>query len=280
MRQFDSPVSQFRYDLQKAGEKSLAFETEGHFYQLSSIYGETDLVPCFKRCKLQSGFYALVSPRYEGQTFLEIAYQCSYCDSMQVKVYNIEKARQYSEQEKMFLSMLVNDVMLKRSQEDPEEYEKRKKSDIWKRSYEEKERMDDRPNLRKILQPGPNDGLRIKIGSESYEIASLFGETNLIPCPNKCVQQRGIYAVVTPKIEEQPYIQILYQCDACEQIQVKNYDIRDLYQYSKDEYNFNVIMVQDIFIPRGKLGALELSQRKKIDIIVDKTNLTVKKITI
>ena len=151
MRQFDSPVSQFRYDLQKAGEKSLAFESEGHFYQLSSIYGETDLVPCFKRCKLQSGFYALVSPRYEEQTFLEIAYQCSYCDSMQVKVYNIEKARQYSEQEKMFLSMLVNDVMLKRSQEDPEEYEKRKKSDIWEKIDQNTHRNNHIPKLREIL---------------------------------------------------------------------------------------------------------------------------------
>ncbi len=92
MRQFDSPASEFRYTLKKAGDKPLAFECEGHFYQLTSIYGETDLLPCYKHCKLQSGTYALVSPRWHGQSFLEIVYQCSYCDCMEVKVFDIENA--------------------------------------------------------------------------------------------------------------------------------------------------------------------------------------------
>ena len=39
-------------------------------------------------------------------------------------------------------------------------------------------------------------------------------------------------------------------------------------ELEKMEYNFIVLMVRDIFIPRGKLGALELSIRRKIDIIV------------
>ena len=60
MRQFDSPVSQFRYDLQKAGDKPLSFSVDGHYYPLTSIYGETDLLTCQNNCILQSGFYSLV----------------------------------------------------------------------------------------------------------------------------------------------------------------------------------------------------------------------------
>ena len=33
-------------------------------------------------------------------------------------------------------------------------------------------------------------------------------------------------------------------------------------------------MMKDVFIPRGKLGALELAQRRKIDILVDKVHKT------
>ena len=131
MRQFDAPVSEFRYTLKNAGDRPVAFTCEGRLYQLTSIYGETDLLPCYKRCKLQSGTYALVSPRYTGQSFLEVVYQCSYCDHMTIRVFEIENARKYSDREKMFLSALINDVMLKRSQESPEEYTKRKKTDIW-----------------------------------------------------------------------------------------------------------------------------------------------------
>ena len=62
MRHFKSPVSQFRYDLQRAGDKPIGFEgPNGHIYLMSSIYGETDLLPCPNHCKVQSGFYGLCS---------------------------------------------------------------------------------------------------------------------------------------------------------------------------------------------------------------------------
>ena len=268
MRQFDLPVSQFRYDLQKAGDKPLAFSFDGHYYPLASIYGETDLLSCQNTCKLQSGFYSLVSPRYHGQNFLEVIYQCGYCDHMRIRVFDIEESNKYLQDEKIFLGRLVNEVMVKRSQEIPSEYEKRKKSDIWKRNDPTKEKLKNQPKLRAILQEGPNDDVAIPYEAERYEIASLFGDTNLLPCPNSCYPKRGIYAVITPKTEEQPTIQIIYQCDHCDELSVKSYDINDLYQYSEDEYNFIVLMVQDIFIPRGKFGATELSIRRKIDIIV------------
>ena len=86
--------------------------------------------------------------------------------------------------------------------------------------------------------------------------------------------KKGIYALVSPKTEEQPIIQLLYQCEICEDLTLKEYDIRELNQYSEDEYNFVVVMMKDVYIPRGKLGALELAQRRKIDILVDKIHKT------
>ncbi len=271
MRQFDSPVSQFRYDLQKAGDKPLSFSVDGHYYPLTSIYGETDLLTCQNNCILQSGFYSLVSPRYQDQKFLEVVYQCGYCDHIRIRVFDIEESNKYLQDEKIFPGRLINDAMLKRTQERPDEYKKRKKSDIWKRLDPTKERLKNQPKLRAILQEGPNDDLAIPYDAEKYEIASLFGDTNLLPCPNSCYPKRGIYAVVSPKTETQPAIQIIYQCDLCEEILVKSYDINEIYQYPDDEYNFIVLMVRDIFIPRGKLGAVELSIRRKIGIIVPTT---------
>ena len=77
------------------------------------------------------------------------------------------------------------------------------------------------PKLREILRPGLNDDLKIKYQNKEYEITFLFGETNLIPCVNKCPTQKGMYALISPKTDEQPYIQIMYQCDSCDQIKVK-----------------------------------------------------------
>ena len=274
MREFNTPVSEFRNIIKKAGDKPLAFEYEGILFQISSTYGETDLLPCFKHFKMQSGFYALCSPREHPQDYVEIIYQCSYCDHMRIRKYDIQKIRNYSKEEIEFVGRLINEVLVNRSSGDQLEYEKRKKIDIWKKRKPVSKEVTPTPHLRKILRPGANDDLKIEYGTKRYEIASLFGETNLVPCPNKCYLQRGIYAVISPETEEQPFIKIIYQCDVCEDILVKGYDIGDLYQYSEDEYNFIVLMVRDIFMKRAKLGELEMTKRRKIDIIVDKNNQT------
>lgn len=271
MRQFDSPVSHFRYEVQNAGDKPLAFSVEGRMYPLTSIYGETDLLTCPNNCKLQSGFYALVSPRQHGQNFLEVAYQCSNCDHMIIRVFAIEKASRYSKDEQLFLGRLVNSVMLPRSEEAPEEYQKRKKSDIWRRMDPTKAKLKNQLTLRILLHEGPNDDLTIPVGSERYEIASLFGQTNLLPCPNGCYPKRGMFALISPQSDTQEVIKIMYQCDLCDELVVKSYDINNLYQYPEDEYNFVVLMVRDSFIPRGKEGALEFTIRRKFDIIVSAT---------
>ena len=126
MGQFDAPVSAFRETLRKAGDRPVAFDYEGKLFQISSTYGETDLIPCYKQCPLNSGYYALCSPREPYQKYLEIVYQCSYCDHMLIRTYAIEQINQYSANEREFVGRLINDVLMKRVKESQKELEKRK----------------------------------------------------------------------------------------------------------------------------------------------------------
>ena len=130
MREFDSPVSKFRDIIRNAGDKPLGFDYAGEYYGISSTYGETDLLPCPNNCTLQRGFYALASPKTQFQSYVQIIYQCSYCDHMIIRTFEVEHMSQYSFKEYKFIGALFNDILMKRSHDDPLEYIKRKKIDI------------------------------------------------------------------------------------------------------------------------------------------------------
>lgn len=130
MKEFTTPVSKFRDVIRNAGDKPLGFTVGGYYLEISSTYGETDLLPCPNNCELQSGWYALVSPREEKQPFVQIIYQCSYCDHMLIRAYDVANMGQYTEKEYIFVDKLINGVLRKRTQGDMLEYTKRKKIDI------------------------------------------------------------------------------------------------------------------------------------------------------
>ena len=104
------------------------FDTPQTQFNIASFFGETDLLTCVNRCKLQYGMYALVSPRTRRQLFIEIIYSCSYCDQMKITKYDIQRMKQYSNTEIEFVSRLINDVMVPYTDDNADMF--RKKVDI------------------------------------------------------------------------------------------------------------------------------------------------------
>lgn len=130
MRKFEAPVSKFRDIIRNAGNKPLGFDYAGEYYQISNVYGETDLIPCPRNCVYQRGFYAMVSPKTQFQPYIQIIYQCSNCDQMLIRAYDVAHMSQYTENEYKFIRSLINDVLKKRVKNETEYNTIRKKSDI------------------------------------------------------------------------------------------------------------------------------------------------------
>ena len=137
MVEFFSPTSHFRDILRSLDDGPAGFEVDGEFFGISNTYGETDLLHCYKNCSPQYGVYALLSPKFKGQEFIQIAYQCSYCDHMLIKAYDVTNMKPYTVEEIMFVKHLLED-MLERIDYNVNP-SKRKKIDIRTEDWKDKE---------------------------------------------------------------------------------------------------------------------------------------------
>ena len=131
MSTFDAPLSKFRDIIREKGNDRFGFEIDGELFNIGTIYGETDLIPCVKNCPLNGGFYADVLPSEEFKGYIQIMYQCSYCDTVIIKNYNNKTMEQYSDNEFIFIKTLIEFVLTKQIH-DVANYGKRRKVDIFK----------------------------------------------------------------------------------------------------------------------------------------------------
>lgn len=112
MMQFTSPVAQFRAVLRDLGDVPTYFQVSGKYFGVGNAFGETNLITCPNGCNTQGGFYALTEPREKQQGYVILLYQCSHCNVLFIKSYDLKQLKQYPEKEVQLVIKLVLDVII------------------------------------------------------------------------------------------------------------------------------------------------------------------------
>lgn len=113
MKQLHVPVASFRDVVRELGMGPAEYQVGGTNFRIANAFGETDLIACPHGCSMQGGFYTLTEPREQSQGYVLLLYQCSYCDHLFVKTYDLKELKQYPAQEVKLVVKLVLDVIIK-----------------------------------------------------------------------------------------------------------------------------------------------------------------------
>lgn len=116
------------------------------------------------------------------------------------------------------------------------------------------------PQFRDVLSNLGNELNNFQVSGKNFSIGNAFGETNLIICPNGCTKQDGYYALTQQKEKQQGYVTLLYQCNYCNHLVVKPYDLKQLKQYPDKEVQLVVKLVLDVIIKGTDGKRIKLDQ--------------------